>query len=121
MDQKKMEQAVRQFLDALNGDKGAFAGADVEKTPARVAQAWCEDLVRGYSLDPDAQMSWQTVPPGGGPVMVRGISFASICVHHLLPFSGRAQIAYLPGERQAGLSKLGRVVDALFQSLNVAV
>ena len=54
----------------------------------------------------------QATAAGAGPVLVREISLASVCVHHLLPFFGKAHVAYLPGERQAGLSKLSRVVDA---------
>lgn len=112
MDRKQMEAAVKQFLDAMGSGGVAFPGADVERTPARVAQAWCEDLVSGYALDADAQMSWQPVVNDRGIVIVRNITFASVCVHHLLPFAGRAHVAYLPAERQAGLSKVGRVVDA---------
>ena len=112
MDRKKMETAVRHFLDAMDTGAAAFPGADVDRTPARVAQAWCEDLVSGYQLDPDAQMSWQPVENERGVVVVRNITFASVCIHHLLPFAGRAHVAYLPAARQAGLSKVGRVIDA---------
>jgi len=68
--------------------------------------------VSGYAEDPAELLTWTASPGGAGIVCVRDISFASICAHHLLPFSGFAQIAYLPGERIAGLSKIGRVVDA---------
>ena len=77
-----------------------------------VARAWAEDLVTGYGVDPAAELSWTPTEPGSGPVIVRGISLASVCIHHLLPFFGQAHVAYLPQARLAGLSKLGRVVDA---------
>jgi GTP cyclohydrolase I len=109
MDVNKMSEAVRLFLEAI-GER--FEGDDLERTPERVARAWTEDLVSGYSVDPTAELSWTTAPTGAGPVVVRNIHVASVCVHHLLPFSGRAHVAYLPDERLAGLSKIGRVVDA---------
>lgn len=109
MDVAKMEAAIREFLDGL-GER--FEGDDLERTPARVARAWSEDLVGGYALDPAADLTWTPVEAGAGPVVVRGVRFTSICVHHLLPFFGRADVAYLPGARLAGLSKIGRVVDA---------
>lgn len=110
MDRAGMTQAVRAFLAAI-GER--FPGDDLERTPERVADAWVDDLIAGYGVDPAAEMTWTPAPPGCGPVLVRRVSFASICVHHLLPFFGRASVAYLPAERMAGLSKIGRVADAL--------
>jgi GTP cyclohydrolase I len=110
----KMAEGVRLFLDGLglSRDETRFPGDEIENTPERVARAWCDDLLAGYARDPAAELSWSKAPAGAGVVLVRGVSFASICVHHLLPFHGQAFVAYLPGERQAGLSKIGRVVDA---------
>jgi GTP cyclohydrolase I len=51
--------------------------------------------------------------------VIRDVRFASVCVHHLLPFVGRAHVAYLPDRRLAGLSKLGRVVDAHARRLQI--
>jgi len=109
MDQRKMAESVRAFLDALGQ---GFEGDDQARTPERVARAWAEELVSGYALDPERELTWTQAPPRTGPVIVRGVSFASVCVHHLLPFLGDAHVAYLPHERLAGLSKIGRVVDA---------
>lgn len=108
MDREKMTAAIRAFLDGI----GPTNVTELKRTPERVAQAWCDDLVSGYRIDPTEILTWTSVAPGGGPVLVRQISFASICAHHLLPFLGHAQVAYLPHERLAGLSKIGRVVDA---------
>ena len=108
-----MERAVRDFLDALElKDGGSGAAGETDATPERVARAWADDLLSGYSIDPTAEVTWSEAPEGVGPVLVRSIGFASICVHHLLPFHGRAHVAYLPATRLAGLSKIGRVVDA---------
>jgi GTP cyclohydrolase I len=109
MDRSKMEAAVRLLLEGI-GQR--FAGDDLEATPARVARAWCDDLVAGYDLDPVAALTWTPVEPGGGPVLVRRVRFASVCVHHLLPFFGFAHVAYAPARRLAGLSKIGRAIDA---------
>jgi GTP cyclohydrolase I len=109
MDVTRMEEAIRSFLEAL-GQR--FDGDDLERTPARVARAWSEDLAGGYAVDPVGELTWTEIRTETGPVIVRGIRFTSICVHHLLPFFGSAHVAYLPAERLAGLSKIGRVVDA---------
>ena len=109
MDRKKMKDGIGTFLEGLDQ---RFEGDDQEKTPERVAAAWIDDLVAGYAIEPEAELSWTAAPKGCGPVLVRRISFASICVHHLLPFFGQAYVAYVPGERMAGLSKIGRVVEA---------
>ncbi len=108
MDREKMTAAIRDFLAAIE----PTGVRDLERTPDRVAQAWCDDLVSGYGIDPAEILTWTDVAAGNGPVLVRQVSFASICAHHLLPFAGLAHVAYLPDERLAGLSKIGRVVDA---------
>ena len=110
MDRAEMARAMRAFLAAIDQ---RFPGDDLERTPVRVADAWVDDLIAGYDVDPAAEMTWTPAPPGCGPVLVRRISFSSVCVHHLLPFFGRIGVAYLPAERMAGLSKIGRVADAL--------
>lgn len=109
MDVAKMEAAIRAFLEGLDQ---RFEGDDLEQTPERVARAWSEDLAGGYAIDPLAELTWTPFREATGPIVVRGVRFASTCVHHLLPFFGQAHVAYLPAERQAGLSKIGRVVDA---------
>jgi GTP cyclohydrolase I len=116
MDREKMERGIRVFLEGV-GER--FAGDDLEKTPGRVASAWADDLLAGYALDPLAEITWAAAPDGSGAVFVRDVRFSSICVHHLLPFVGRAHIAYLPDRRLAGLSKIGRVIDALSRRLQI--
>jgi GTP cyclohydrolase I len=116
MDRQKMEQGIRLFLEGV-GER--FAGDDLEKTPTRVARAWAEDLISGYALDPVKEMTWGSAPDATGTVFLRDVRFSSICVHHLLPFVGRAHVAYLPDRRLAGLSKIGRVIDALSRRLQI--
>jgi len=116
MDAAKMEAGIRLFLEGL-GER--FAGDDLDKTPARVARAWVDDLVSGYATDPAEELTSVAAPASCGPVLAKDIKFASVCVHHLLPFAGLAHVAYLPAARLAGLSKLGRVVDALSRRLQI--
>ena len=106
------ERAARELLQAL--------GADVEDeslrdTPRRMAALYTELLT-------PAPFTATTFPNDGGYdelVVARGIPFHSLCEHHLLPFVGVAHVAYLPGERILGLSKLARVVDYFARSLQV--
>lgn len=116
MDRRKMTEGIRLFLDGL-GER--FPGDDLDATPERVARAWQDDLVSGYAIDPEAELTWTEFEGAEGLVVVRDIRFASLCIHHLLPFAGFAHLAYLPGRRLAGLSKLGRVVDAHARRLQI--
>lgn len=116
MDRQKMEQGIRLFLEGIGEH---FEGDDIERTPARVANAWADDLIAGYAVDPIQEMTWGSASGTPGAVFLRDVRFSSICVHHLLPFVGRAHVAYLPDRRLAGLSKIGRVVDALSRRLQI--
>jgi len=111
-----MERGIREFLEGVGE---TFPGDDLDATPARVARAWEEDLLAGYRSDPDRELTWTDAPEGSGVVLVRDVSFVSVCVHHLLPFMGTAQVAYLPASRLAGLSKVGRVIDAHARRLQI--
>lgn len=86
------------------------------ETPKRAAAAWRE-LTRGYHGAPPALRTFEA--DHDEVVVVAPIPFYSLCEHHLLPFHGRAFIAYLPGERILGLSKFARVVDHFARRLQV--
>lgn len=116
MDRAMMADGIRRFLEGI-GER--FEGDDLEATPGRVAKAWADDLVSGYGVDPDAELTWSPAPEASSIVVVRDVRFASVCVHHLLPFAGVAHLAYWPDARLAGLSKLGRVVDAHARRLQI--
>jgi GTP cyclohydrolase I len=106
------ERAAADLLGALGADVGS---EHLSETPRRVAKAYAE------MISPQA-FNATTFPNDDGYdelVLVRDIPFQSLCAHHLLPFHGTAHVAYLPGERIVGLSKLGRVVDLFAHDLQV--
>mgnify|MGYP004448563291 CR=1 FL=1 len=89
------------------------------KTPRRVARAW-HTLTRGYAEDPIAILcSAKFKEDYNHMVIVKDIEFYSMCEHHILPFFGRAHVAYIPNGYITGLSKLARVVDCFSHRLQV--
>ena len=89
------------------------------KTPLRVAKAM-QDLTRGYSTDPIAILnSAKFQEPYDQMVIVKDINFHSLCEHHMLPFYGKAHVAYIPNGYITGLSKIARVVDVFSHRLQV--
>lgn len=109
------EVAVERLLAAL----GVPRDEHTADTPGRVARAMRE-LLAGYAEDPSQHLLRQFPgPEDAGIVVVTGIRFTSLCAHHLLPFTGRATVAYLPkaGAPVVGLSKLARVVEGYARRL----
>lgn len=107
-----VEAATRDLLRALGQAPDAPGTA---ATPARVAKAWAEML----SPEPFTATTFENDGGYDELVVVKDIPFWSLCEHHLLPFYGVAHVAYLPGERIVGLSKLARVVDTFARDLQV--
>lgn len=91
----------------------------LEKTPIRVARAWIE-LTRGYHEDPVAIIRSALFKESyHNMVVVKDIEFYSLCEHHMLPFFGKAHIAYIPNGEITGLSKLARIVNTFSHRLQV--
>ena len=89
------------------------------KTPERIAKS-LQYLTRGYSQDPDAILnSAKFHEPVSEMILVKDIELYSMCEHHMLPFFGKAHIAYVPNGYITGLSKIARVVDAYSRRLQV--
>jgi GTP cyclohydrolase IA len=111
VDRARVEAAVRELLAAI-GDDPSRPG--VVETPRRVAEAYA-DLFAGMAIDPVAVLEPLPDERASGLILVRDISFASICEHHLLPFLGTAAVGYVPGADGTitGISKLARVVEVL--------
>lgn len=93
--------------------------AGLRRTPQRYAEA-LRYLTSGYQSDPEQVVGKGLfTAEGEGAVLVRDIEFFSLCEHHLLPFFGRAHVAYLPGAHIIGLSKIPRIVDLYARRLQV--
>ena len=107
VDLPRMERAVREILAAVgeNPDRDGLL-----ETPGRVARMYAE-LFMGLHLDPGRHLKKVFVEQYDELVLIRDISFNSMCEHHLLPFIGVAHVGYLPRGRVVGLSKLARVVE----------
>jgi GTP cyclohydrolase IA len=106
------ERAALELLRAIGADTNS---PDLLGTPRRVAASFAE-------LVTPAEFATTSFPIEGRYdelVLVRDIPFHTLCMHHLLPFFGQAHVAYLPGERIIGLSKLARVVDAFARDLQL--
>lgn len=106
-DKKKIEKAVRQILQAIGEDPDREG---LVETPARVARAM-EEVFAGIGQNAKTHLSKTFEHVDGGMVVVKDIDFFSMCEHHLLPFWGKAHIAYMPSDKVAGLSKLARTVE----------
>ena len=107
VDLKRIESAVRVILDAVGEDADRDG---LIETPARVARMYAE-MFAGLNTDPGRHLAKVFREDYDEIVLVRDISFCSMCEHHLLPFTGQAHIAYLPNGNVVGLSKLARLVE----------
>lgn len=112
IDRGAAERAVHDLLVALGRD---VTEDGLRETPRRVAAAYAELLTH----EPVALTTFPNDAVYDELVVVREIPFHSLCMHHLLPFHGVAHVAYLPGERIIGLSKLARVVELFARELQL--
>ena len=112
---QEAEDAVRTLIRWLGDDPGREGLVD---TPKRMVKAY-EELFAGYDEDPAEFLGrvFEEVEGYGDIVVVRDIPFHSHCEHHVLPFMGRAHVAYYPAKGVVGLSKIARVVDAYARRL----
>ncbi len=109
VDQPRIERAVREILAAIGEDPDREGLRD---TPARVARMYAE-MFRGLHEDPRDCLQKVFTEKYDEVVLVRDITFNSMCEHHMLPFMGKAHIGYMPSGKVVGLSKLARVVDVV--------
>jgi GTP cyclohydrolase I len=111
-----IEAATTQILKAVGEDPQREG---LQKTPARIAQMYAE-LFSGYHTDPIAIVNGAIFEVKYDEmVIVRDIEFYSLCEHHMLPFMGRAHVAYIPNGKVLGLSKIPRIVDMYARRLQV--
>ena len=109
VDEARIERAVREILSAV-GENPDREG--LKETPARVARMYAE-MFSGLHEDPRIHLQKFFTEQYDEVVLVRDISFNSMCEHHMLPFMGKAHIGYMPNGRVIGLSKLARVVEVV--------
>jgi GTP cyclohydrolase IA len=116
MDLDSIEKATASILEAIgeNVDREGLLN-----TPHRVAKSY-QELLSGYRTDPKALINEAVFDVAYDQmVIVRDIEFYSMCEHHMLPFMGRAHVAYVPSDKVIGLSKIPRIVDLFSRRLQV--
>ncbi len=107
MDLQRIEKAVREILVAVGEDPEREGLKD---TPRRVARMY-EEVFSGLQVDPAQYLQASFTEQYDELVVLRDIPFNSMCEHHLMPFEGKAHVAYIPDGKVCGLSKLARVVE----------
>lgn len=108
MDKERIEKAVREILEAIGEDPNR---PGLVETPKRVANMY-EEIFCGLKENPEKHLKFFDEKSNDEMVIVRDIPFSSMCEHHLMPFIGKAHIAYIPSDNKIiGLSKIARIVD----------
>lgn len=116
VDQANVRVAVREILENIGEDPEREG---LHKTPDRVARMYAE-LTAGYHIDPEALINDAIFEADYDEmVVVKDIDFYSLCEHHMLPFYGRAHVAYLPKGKVIGLSKIPRIVEMFARRLQI--
>lgn len=117
MDKAKIEKAIELILEGIGEDKSREG---VKDTPRRVASMY-EEIFRGYTTDTSKIVTAKFSENHDEMVLVKDIPFYSICEHHLMPFVGKAHVAYIPAKdgKITGISKLARVVDETARKLQL--
>lgn len=115
-DARKMERGIRTFLEGMGS---VVSRRVLRDTPGLVAESWTRELLAGYRAGDEPLLVPLPEKPPDSLILVRGIRFASICRHHLLPFQGTAAVGYLPDRRLAGFSAVARLVDTLARRLQI--
>jgi GTP cyclohydrolase I len=114
-DKKKIEEAVRLLLEGI-GEDASREG--LKETPERVARMY-EELCAGIGKNPKEYLSRTFSCNNENIVIEKDITFYSTCEHHLMPFYGKAHIAYIPNGKVVGISKLARTVEVYARRLQI--
>ena len=113
---KKLTKTYREILKSVGED---YEREGLKKTPERCAKA-IQFLTQGYNINPDEIVKSALFEEEYNQmVLIKNIELYSLCEHHLVPFFGKAHIAYIPNQRIVGLSKIPRIVDVFSRRLQV--
>lgn len=115
MDKAKIENAIKELLEAIGEDP---TRTGLQETPNRVARMY-EEILSGYNDDASIHLSKTFDVETSDIVLEKDISFSSMCEHHLMPFFGKIHIAYIPNKKVVGLSKLARCVETYARRLQL--
>jgi GTP cyclohydrolase IA len=115
IDKQRIEKAIREILEAVGEDPSREG---LVETPARVARMY-EELLGGMREEPAAHVQRVFTEDYNEIVLLRDIPFFSMCEHHMMPFIGSANVAYLPAGKVLGVSKLARIVECFARRLQV--
>ncbi len=115
MDREKIKQAVELLLEGIGEDKNREGLKD---TPDRIARMY-EEIFEGYDKEPSEVLSKVFSVNNHEMVLEKDITFYSMCEHHMMPFYGKAHIAYIPKDKVVGISKLARTVEIYARRLQI--
>lgn len=115
VDKKKIETAIQMLLEGIGEDPDREG---LKETPARIARMY-EEIFAGMHEDAKDHLQKTFTSSNTGIVLEKDITFYSMCEHHILPFYGKAHVAYIPNGKVVGLSKLARTVDVFAKRLQL--
>jgi len=115
VNQEKIEEAVKLILEGIGEDPSREG---LRETPERIARMYGE-IFGGMGESPQQHLSKRFVAEGSDMVLEKDIAFYSMCEHHLMPFFGKAHVAYIPDGHVVGLSKLARTVETFARRLQI--
>lgn len=113
----QMVHALREFLTACGLD---LSHPDFSETPQRVSTLWMNEFLAGYEMDPQTILADPVVgEPDPEIIVIRDLAFHSMCPHHLLPYRGRAYVAYQPNGRLVGFGRIAKLVECFTKRLTL--
>ena len=115
VDKAKVEEAIKLLLEGIGEDVNREG---LQGTPERIARM-CEEIYGGLDNEADEHLQKQFHVENNEMVLEKDITFYSMCEHHLMPFYGKAHIAYIPDGKVVGLSKLARTVEVFARRLQL--
>lgn len=110
-----LKDNIRKQLQAIGEDPDREGLLD---TPARILRSW-KELYAGYNQNPESMLTTFSADGYNEIILSKNIEMYSMCEHHMLPFFGKAHIAYIPGEKVIGISKLARLLDIYARRLQI--